>query len=230
MKVLGINDFFYVPHRVYDDSAERALPHYHEAHQKLVQALSFDRERPLEFLDLGVGSGVTSAYLLRNFPNSRITGIDLFSEMLEDARARLATFEGRVTLVQAENSEFLQNLDGKVDAIVSAFCIHHQDDDGKKELFSLVYDHLVPGGLFLMLDLTTFHSPHLRKLSRQKTIDHMMAHVNDEEFRREWIYHWNNKNTPSSADSMVAWLAELGFSAETVYRDFEVTLICSRRG
>lgn len=228
MKVLGIDDFFYVPDRSYDFLAEKSLPHYHEAHKALIASLCYEKDAHLNIIDLGVGSGVTSAYILKNYPNARVTGVDLFDEMLDDAKARLKPYAERVSLVRADNSEFLRQWDGKAHAIVSAFCIHHLDEEGKKELFKLIHDRLQPGGRFLMLDLTTFDDPCLKELARTGTIEHMKSNVQDEQYRAKWIHHWNEINIPHPADAMVAWLREIGFCAETVFRGYEVALISAR--
>jgi tRNA (cmo5U34)-methyltransferase len=228
-KVLGIDDFFYVSDRSYDLTAEKALPHYHEAHRLLVSCLPFPRHAKIEVVDLGVGSGVTSAYILKNFPNARVIGVDLFPEMLDEARPRLKPFADRVTLVQSENTKFLASAETKVDAIVSAFCIHHQDEQGKKDLFAAVQQRLKPGGVFLMLDWTIFNSPHLHKIARENTMRHLEANVSDAAYREKWAYHWNYINIPSSADDMVAWLKQVGLCAEIVFRDLELSLIYAQR-
>jgi tRNA (cmo5U34)-methyltransferase len=226
-KILGISDFFYVSDRSYDLTAERALPHYHEAHQLLVSCLPFHRDATIRVIDLGVGSGVTSAYILRNFPKALLTGVDLFPEMLDEARARLKVFADRVTLIQSDNTKFLTSAETKADAIVSAFCIHHQDEPGKKELFAAVHERLRPGGVFLMLDWTIFNTPHLHKIARENTMRHLEANVSDAAYREKWAYHWNYINVPSSADDMVTWMNDLGFCAEAFYRDQEIALICA---
>jgi tRNA (cmo5U34)-methyltransferase len=224
-KVLGIDDFFYVSDRSYDLTAEKALPHYHDAHKLLVSCLPFPREAIIEVIDLGVGSGVTAAYVLKNFPNARVTGVDLFPEMLDEARPRLKPFADRVTLVQSDNTKFLTSTETKVDAIVSAFCIHHQDEQGKKDLFAAIKKLLKPGGVFLMLDWTIFNSPHLHKIARENTMRHLEVSVTDAAYREKWAYHWNYINIPSSADDMVEWMNGLGLRAEIVFRDFEVALL-----
>ncbi len=226
MKVLGIDDFFYVPDRSYDFLAEKSLPSYHEAHRILVAALCMDKDAEFDVTDLGVGSGVTSAYILKNYPNARITGVDLFDEMLEDARVRLAPYKDRVTLVKSDNAEYLKNTQGKVQVIVSAFCIHHLDERGKKEMFSLIHNSLLPGGRFLMLDLTTFDDPCVRELARKATIEHMKTNVEDEEYRKKWIHHWSEVNIPHPADRMGSWMRETGFeNVEICFRNLEVAML-----
>ena len=224
-KVLAIDDFFYVSDRSYDLTAEKALPHYHEAHKLLVSCLPFLRDAEIEVIDLGVGSGVTSAYVLKNFPNARVIGVDLFPEMLDEARPRLKSFADRMTLVQSENTKFLASAETKVDAIVSAFCIHHQDDQGKKDLFAAIQKRLKPGGVFLMLDWTIFNAPHLRKIARANTMRHLEANVSDATYREKWAHHWNYINIPSSADDMVKWMRDLSLQAEIVFRDSELALV-----
>ena len=226
-KVLGIDDFFYVSDRSYDMTAEKALPHYHEAHQLLIACLPFARDANIEVVDLGVGSGVTTAYVLKNFPNARVTGVDLFPEMLNEARSRLRPFADRVTLVQSDNAAYLNSSQRKVDAIVSAFSIHHQDEQAKKDLFAVVKNRLKPGGVFLMLDWTAFNTPHLHKIARQNTLRHLEANVTDAAYREKWAYHWNYINIPSSADDMVRWMREQGLSAEIAFRDMELALLAA---
>jgi len=223
--VQGIQDFFYVADRSYDRTAEKALPHYHEAHQLMVSCLAFPHESKIEVIDLGVGSGVTTAYVLKNFLNARVTGVDLFPEMLDEARSRLKPFAERVTLVQSDNTVFLKAGEDKVDVIVSAFCIHHQDEQGKKNLFAAVKNRLKPGGVFLMLDWSIFNTPHLHKIARQNTLRHLEANVPDAAYREKWAYHWQFINNPSSSDEMVLWMQHLGFCVETVFRDMELALL-----
>lgn len=228
-RVLGISDFFYVRDHSYDDLAALALPHYHLAHERLVQGIDRRSLDPFRALDLGIGSGVTAAYILKNFSRAHVTGVDLFSEMLADAEVRLAPFVDRTRLIQSDIHAFLDRSQEVFEIVVSGFCVHHQDGAGKRRLFDSIYDHLAPGGQFAMLDLTTFSDPHLREVSRAHTIAHMSSQVHDQAYQKEWSYHWNEINTPDSADAMVLWLRDAGFEAELVFRDFEVGLILARR-
>jgi len=229
--VLGIKDFFYVPDKSYDYLAEKSLPYYHEAHHVLVSSLGFKKNQKAEIIDLGIGTGVTAAYILKNYPKVKVTGTDLFDEMLTGAEVRLKPFANRLTLKRADNVAYLKTLSQPVDAIVSAFCIHHLDPKGKKQLFRLAFKNLLPGGRFIMLDLTTFNDPLLKKTSRQSTINHMMANVKNKAYQAKWKHHWNNINKPSPADMMIQWLREAGFHAEIAFRNGEVAvLVATKRG
>ncbi len=226
MNTLGIEDFFYVSDRSYDFLAEKSLPSYHEAHRVLVAAMCQNSSSEFKVIDLGVGSGVTSAYILKNYSKAKIVGVDLFDEMLSDARERLALFGERIKLVQSDNTGYLKKLQSKVHTVVSAFCIHHLDEEEKKEIFQIIYNTLMPGGRFLMLDLTTFDDPCMMKLARNATIKHMKANVKDEEYRKNWIHHWSEINIPHPADKMAMWMRDVGFSnVEIIFRNMEVALV-----
>ena len=226
----GIDDFFYVTDASYDNLAEQALPHYHEAHEILVACLPFPADAKLRVLDLGTGTGVTSAYILRQFPEAQVTGVDLFEDMLAGARARLQPFGDRVTLVQGDNAALLRELAEPQDVIVSAFCIHHLSDDDKVALFALIHQRLRPGGVFLMLDWTTFGNAHLRAMAREHSLAAMRAEIASPVDQAKWTHHWNHLNRPAVGDVMVRQLNDLGFQAETVARWLEVSLMAATVG
>lgn len=79
-----------------------------------------------------------------------------------------------------------------------------------------------------MLDLTTFEDLCLKEIARKATIEHMKANVDDHAYREKWTHHWNNINTPSSADMIAHWLRDIGFEVETVFRNYEVALLFAK--
>lgn len=232
-KRLSRQDFFFVRQHNYDDLAERSLPHYREAHDILMQILTANAETstkaPERALDLGTGSGVTADAVLKALPRVTVTAVDLFPEMIEDARHRLAPWGERVRLVPSDNTEYLRANRETFDIVTAAFCIHHLDVAGKQDIFTRIYDALHPGGLFILLDLTTFSDSILRAHARRDTESYMRSRVTDPDVQAEWLNHWNNINKPDPADDQVAWLRKAGFLAETVCRWFEVALISARR-
>lgn len=90
-----------------------------------------------EVLEVGCGTGVVLAQLQRLFPNSRITGMDLFDEGLKFARQRF-----RGTLIQGD--VFQHSFGNSFDLIGAFDVIEHLDDDEK--ILRRFYEQLRSGG------------------------------------------------------------------------------------
>ncbi len=217
----------------YDSIAPQTLPHYNEAHEligKILKGwLGHRPTRPLRALDLGTGTGFTAEVVLKSSPDISITAVDLLTNMLVGANARLTTWENPVSLVKADNLEFMRETTERYDVVTAAFCIHHLNAEGKQEIFQRIHDAMRPGGAFLLLDLTTYSNCILRDISSAATAKFLSSRVTDPNVRSEWLYHWKNVNLPDSADDQLAWLRATGFQAETVCRWLEVALLASWR-
>jgi SAM-dependent methyltransferase len=108
--------------------------------------------RVARFLDLGAGGGAFSELVLQAHAAARGVLVDFSEPMIAAAEERLAPYAGRWEYVLADLSDtaWQETLpDGRYDAVVSGFCIHHLTDERKRELYGEAYDLLEPGGLFL---------------------------------------------------------------------------------
>ena len=227
---LAREDFFFVAEGSYDDWADRAILSFSEVQEAVARSLPFEDNRVIQIADLGAGSGVTTAAILSHLPHAHVTVVELFDEMLDAAKARLARFADRVTYVKADLMDYLASETCPVfDAVVSVFCIHHQSSEGKKEFFHLAYQHICAQGRLTLGDWTTFEDPLLREIARNETLKHLRATVPDLEKQREWAEHWRDKNMPDPADSQIEWMRQEGFLAETLFRNYEVAVLCGRK-
>src|SRR5579862_230659 len=95
-------DFFFVPERSYDRWAEKAILSYDDVQDAVVRSLPFKMTDAVRIADVGAGSGVTSAAILRKFLRAEVIVVELFEELLLAAKHRLEEFKGRVTLVHAD--------------------------------------------------------------------------------------------------------------------------------
>lgn len=115
----------------------------------LVQCLP---EEPRSFLELACGTGYFTEVLFEVFPGIRGVAVDGSEPMLEQARARFGDAGRDLTL----RCELLQSLDwsavGNPSLVFSAFAVHHLSDDEKRVLLRLVFEHLEPGGSFVLFD------------------------------------------------------------------------------
>ena len=65
----------------------------------MVSLLPFSKKEYLRVLDLGCGTGGTSVALLKEFPLSRVTGIDSSSDMLAVAAAKVKQTTWRINFI-----------------------------------------------------------------------------------------------------------------------------------
>ncbi|BDG05417.1 class I SAM-dependent methyltransferase [Anaeromyxobacter oryzae] len=115
-------------------------------------------DRPSRVLDLGAGTGLLSAEILRRVPAATATLLDFSGEMLARARARFdAAAPGRVAIRAGDYVR--APLEGPWDAIVSALSIHHLPDPEKRAVYARALAALRPGGLLVNADNVLAEDP-----------------------------------------------------------------------
>jgi tRNA (cmo5U34)-methyltransferase len=124
------------------------VPHYRDFQAAVAAATSGLDVRSI--LDLGMGTGETSAAVLKVHPQARVTGLDASPQMLDVARGRLAP--GNVaSLVVGKLQDPLPS--GDFDLVVSSLAVHHLRARQKRDLFTRVRERLAPGGCFVLADV-----------------------------------------------------------------------------
>jgi SAM-dependent methyltransferase len=115
---------------------------------------------PRRVLDLGCGDGRVTALVLEARPDvAHVVAVDLSPPMLERARARFAD-DDRVEVRGWDLGDDIGPL-GRFDLVVSAFAIHHVDDERKRALYCEVAAALEPDGLFANLEIVQSATPEL---------------------------------------------------------------------
>jgi ubiquinone/menaquinone biosynthesis C-methylase UbiE len=116
----------------------------------MADGLADDLRRGSRVADIGCGTGHSTVVLARAFPNSTFVGYDLSEDALEAGRAEAA--EAGLTNVRFEALDVLELPDDPgFDAIVGFDVIHDQADPAG--VLRRVHRALVPGGVFLMMDI-----------------------------------------------------------------------------
>jgi putative AdoMet-dependent methyltransferase len=103
--------------------------------------------RPLRILDLGIGSGRLSHQL--SLAGCEITGVDFSEKMLSKARELLPS----ATLILHDLSAGLPYFEGKFDAMIATYAMHHFDYPKQIDLIHEMFDRLVPGGKIYIGDV-----------------------------------------------------------------------------
>lgn len=128
----------------YEDAAVDALV----AHAELGEAHAL--------VEFGCGTGRHAARLLAEVlaPDARYVGIDLSTTMVGLARARLARFADRATLVESTGTMRLPLADRSCDRLLSTFVLDLLSPEDTRELLAEAHRVLVPGGLLCLTSAT----------------------------------------------------------------------------
>lgn len=110
-----------------------------------------------EVVELCSGTGQLAEALLITLPQIRYTGLDRSEVLIAYASKRLASFDNRATLIQANLNEvaWLDDLRKPLQAIVSMQSLHDLGGEAEVDrIYGLSKKLLASGGLFLNADLT----------------------------------------------------------------------------
>jgi SAM-dependent methyltransferase len=147
---------------------ERVRPDAPEHLAALAAAVARLQASPARALDLGTGTGAGALWLARQFPDARVTGVDISEAMIEQARAKLPSeFSGRVEFVVGD-AERLPFRDGSLDLVAQI---------SVPVFFDEVARVLAPRGYVVVVSSlglkTPFHTPEptLRKGFRRRGIE-----------------------------------------------------------
>jgi tRNA threonylcarbamoyl adenosine modification protein (Sua5/YciO/YrdC/YwlC family) len=171
------------------------LPVFDRLQKELTAASGSGARRILE---LGTGTGETSARLLARHPQATLVGVDESAGMLAAARDLLPA--ARVELHVGRIQDRLP--DGQFDLVASALCVHHLDGAEKADLFRRVHAALAPGGRFVLADLVLPTDPAVRRTPFTPGYD-----------------------MPSPIADQLDWLGQAGFDASVVWEVGDLVVI-----
>jgi len=117
----------------FDRIIQQLIPYYDEMLRALISAIPFDKDSPIQILDLGCGTGTLAGHLLHAFPRAQVTCLDFSEQMIGMAQAKLAAFD-RVSYVVQDFRVYTP--EASYHAIVSSLALHHlvTDDENKPSI------------------------------------------------------------------------------------------------
>jgi ubiquinone/menaquinone biosynthesis C-methylase UbiE len=129
------------------DLMTRLNPGYHRhlraAAGELVRRLA-GREGTVTVIDLGCGSGSSTAALVEALPTARVVGVDASAGMLAQARAK--TWPSGLEFVHA-TAEALPGLGlPPVSGVLAAYLFRNVPAEGRDDILCVVREQLEPGG------------------------------------------------------------------------------------
>ena len=203
------------------------------AHQWLPEARSI--------VDLGCGDGIVGEAALRVWPSAELTLVDFSPRMLEGARERFGLREN-IRTVEADfgDPSWTARLGERFRAglVLSAYAIHHQEDDRKQSLYREIFDLLEPGGVFLNIEHVSSPTSAVAQLNDELFIDTLTAHqraqgstLSREEIAQQFYFRPDKAaNRLAPVESQLDWLRELGFAdVDCFFKAFELAVFGGRK-
>jgi SAM-dependent methyltransferase len=121
-------------------------------HQLALDFLPVRESVPFRVLDLGCGTGMFVASVLRTRPDAMCVGLDYSEAMLGRAAQAVVPYTERTEFRRWDMNDGLPNDIGTFDLIVAFWSVHHVKNAKKSRLFDHVYGALRPDGWFFLVD------------------------------------------------------------------------------
>jgi len=149
----------------WDRMQERYLVKRAERFDTIIRMIRATQRKVENVVDLGCGTGSLMFALLDALPEARVVGVDFDPIVLWLAKARLARFGERASLVTADlrDPSWTNVVHSPVDAVVSATAIHWLTLEQLTALYGQLAEVIRPGGIFLSADHVGSDSPEIQR-------------------------------------------------------------------
>lgn len=210
----------------------------------LIRLLRYVPTSPMAVLDIGCGDGIVLETVMRALPVERAVALDGSPAMLEKAEARftdLGLFSTLVEFLEADfnDSLWIERLPVRsFDAIVSAFAIHHCEDDRKRNIYREVFGLLNPGGAFVNIEHVasiTSQGEDLFEAAYAETVFRYRQSLGQETTLDEVLHELQTRPDKSAnclvpVETQLGWLREAGFvDVDCYWKHFELAVLAGYR-
>lgn len=182
----------------------------------------------LSALELGCGTGITTACLLGGRRDLRLLSVDNAPAMLRQARAAHATAlaEGRLVLREADALSALGDLpDDSVDLVASAYTVHNFLCGYRHRVLTEVLRVLKPGGVFVNGDRYALDDPAAHLAATQDEVRGyfrvFLGEMNRPDLLEQWVVHLFSDESEEHIMRLTPALAEMaGLGYAEITRHF----------
>ncbi|NHN30449.1 class I SAM-dependent methyltransferase [Paenibacillus agricola] len=209
----------------YDNQRRNLIPCFDDFYDVSVSIAETGNETP-SILELGAGTGLLSALMLKKFPTANLTLIDISDKMMEVANSRFVGMNNVKYIVNDYTNYVFEN---KFDIVISALSIHHLTDAEKKVLYKNTFQNLREGGVFINADQILGNTMFLDSFYK----NNWKSKVESTELPTKEIasaYERTKLDKMSTLEAQIGWLKEIGFSdVDCMYKYFNFVVIYGRK-
>ena len=210
----------------YDAQREFVIPELRQFYGTAVWAAESVQHSPA-ILDIGAGTGLLSAFLLKKFPDAGITLMDFSENMLDVARQR---FAGNKNIHYVVSDYSHSDLGGPYDIICSALSIHHLAPEEKQQLFKTIFTALIPGGMFVNADQADGETLYFRDRYLEYWNEFLQAGPLNDQEHAEILKRRNNLDKNDKLSLQLQWLRDAGFlDVDVVYKNLTFIVTVARK-
>jgi ubiquinone/menaquinone biosynthesis C-methylase UbiE len=196
---------------------------------------------PARILDLGCGDGIVGAAARQHWPDAVLTLLDFSPSMLQAARERMGK-ENSTRFVQADFGQpaWIETVgrDQCFDIILSAYAIHHQEDNRKRTLYAELFELLSTGGVFINIEHVSSATSAIAAINDILFVDTIEHHQRsqgstasrDEIANRYYFRPDKAANRLAPVEQQLTWLRDIGFAdVDCFFKVLELAVFGGRR-
>ncbi|MBY8983248.1 MAG: class I SAM-dependent methyltransferase [Candidatus Lokiarchaeota archaeon] len=226
---------------IYDDNMNKMHPNRVKMIEIALEFLPYDKQYPLNAIDLGIGTGYFSLEFLKKFPKTHIIGVDGAKAMVEIAELRLKDYSEKfkIKIYDFRNlHEIFHSLDS-IDVIFSSYALHHLNPKEKEDLYNFIKKILKPNGWFIYADVIIANNPDVENRFQEIRIDGVLKRTQgkDERFStfdstRKFLDDLEEKENdqPLSLSEDIELLKEADFmNIEILWKEYREMVICAQK-
>jgi tRNA (cmo5U34)-methyltransferase len=209
----------------YDRQRKHVIPCLEDLYQVISDLATVDVFNP-KILDLGAGTGLLTSYLFDRCPGAQFTLIDLSEEMLNIAKWRFSHASNFRYVVADYLKHDFQDF---FDLVVSSLSVHHLEHQDKNFLYSKIYEHLNPGGVFINADQVLGPTPDNENEYQRNWMEKIeVGSLSESE--KKIIYDRMQLDNPARLEDNIKWLKNSGFkNVDVYYKYYNFVVLCGNK-
>lgn len=216
-KMEQIKDTFENAAENFDDIIIKLVPFYNEIVKDLILVIPFEKNKKIDVIDLGCGTGTLSLKVKESFPKAQITCMDMTKNMLELAKLKLSKYENVEYILE---NFYSFNFNKKYDVFVSSFALHHLiTAEDKKKFYQKIYNSLKVSGCFYNLDILIGPNDEIQNFYMKKWEEFLSQYLSESEVNKNFERYYV-EDSPESIVNHLKWLEEAGFRDVDVIRKY----------